>query len=145
MSYFCFSYTKLNINVISFILSIVFTIICAGFIFSLNKVVFNTKFSGYYENTNELGIYSLSENNVIYNPEKTDIQLVGPNSSETLNSVLSNENIDENSLEEWKIEIPKINLVANISEGTSKELLDEFVGHFENTRKRFWKYRTCCT
>ena len=25
------------------------------------------------------------------------------------------------------------------------KLLDEFVGHFENTRKRFWKYRTCCT
>ena len=35
----------------------------------------------------------LSENNVIYNPEQTDIQLVGQNSSETLNSVLSNSNI----------------------------------------------------
>ena len=58
----------------------------------------------------------------------------------TLNNVevntLINEEVSENAQFEWKIEIPKIELVAYISEGTSKELLDEFVGHFENTRKR---------
>ncbi len=37
----------------------------------------------------------------------------------------------------WQIEIPKINLVAPISEGTSQEVMLEFVGHFENTSK--WK------
>ena len=46
---------------------------------------------------------------------------------------------------EWKIEIPKIELNANIAEGTSKEILDEFVGHFDNTRKRKWKYWPCRT
>lgn len=34
----------------------------------------------------------------------------------------------------WQIEIPKINLVAPISEGTSQEVMLEYVGHFENTK-----------
>ena len=33
----------------------------------------------------------------------------------------------------WKIEIPAISLVANISEGTDEETLNQFVGHFELT------------
>ena len=37
----------------------------------------------------------------------------------------------------WQIEIPKIDLVAPISEGTSQEVMLEFVGHIENTSK--WK------
>ena len=36
---------------------------------------------------------------------------------------------------EWKIEISKINLKANIAEGTTEEILDVFVGHFEETPK----------
>ncbi len=48
------------------------------------------------------------------------------------------ESNEENKSEEteeniWQIEIPKINLVAPISEGTSQEVMLEFVGHFENT------------
>ncbi len=35
----------------------------------------------------------------------------------------------------WQIQIPKINLIANISEGTTNEILNEFVGHFEETAK----------
>lgn len=37
---------------------------------------------------------------------------------------------------EWKIEIPQIELVANIAEGTNKKILDAFVGHFEGTKRR---------
>ena len=36
---------------------------------------------------------------------------------------------------QWKITIPKISLKAEISEGTSKEIMDKFVGHFEETTK----------
>ena len=39
-------------------------------------------------------------------------------------------NIDENI---WQIEIPKIDLIAPIKEGTSQEVMLEYVGHFENT------------
>lgn len=37
----------------------------------------------------------------------------------------------------WQVEIPKIDLVAPISEGTSQEVMLEFVGHFENTS--YWE------
>lgn len=33
----------------------------------------------------------------------------------------------------WQIEIPKISLIANITEGTTKEVLNQYVGHFGNT------------
>jgi len=36
----------------------------------------------------------------------------------------------------WQIEIPKISLIATISEGTTKEVLKQYVGHFENTPKQ---------
>ena len=30
----------------------------------------------------------------------------------------------------WKIEIPKISLIADIKDGTTKEVLNQYVGHF---------------
>jgi len=39
-------------------------------------------------------------------------------------------------IERWQIEIPKISLTATISEGTTKEILNQYVGHFENTSKQ---------
>lgn len=45
----------------------------------------------------------------------------------------SNDETSENFI--WKIEIPKIELDAVISEGTSDEILNEYIGHFEETKK----------
>lgn len=39
-------------------------------------------------------------------------------------------------IERWQIEIPKISLNAVIAEGTSKEILNQYIGHFENTSKQ---------
>lgn len=39
--------------------------------------------------------------------------------------------------DEWKVEIPKIELIAPISEGTTQEVMMEYVGHFSSTA--FWK------
>ena len=36
----------------------------------------------------------------------------------------------------WKIKIPQISLEASISEGTGKEVMDKYVGHFEETSKK---------
>ena len=41
------------------------------------------------------------------------------------------------NLEEWKIEIPKIALNANIAEGTTNEILNQYVGHFDTTSKEY--------
>ena len=35
----------------------------------------------------------------------------------------------------WQIKIPRISLIAPISEGTTKEIIAQKVGHFENTSK----------
>ena len=37
--------------------------------------------------------------------------------------------------EYWYLEIPCINLKANIKEGTTKEIMDDYIGHFEETSK----------
>lgn len=37
---------------------------------------------------------------------------------------------------EWKLEIPAIDLIANISEGTDEKILDKYIGHFEETQKQ---------
>lgn len=44
--------------------------------------------------------------------------------------------VDDFDTKEWKIRIPKIELDADISEGTSESVLDYFVGHFSETS--FW-------
>lgn len=45
------------------------------------------------------------------------------------------EKAEENKENEWYLEIPCINLKANIKEGTSKEVMDDYIGHFEETKK----------
>lgn len=41
----------------------------------------------------------------------------------------------EEKEEIWQIEIPKISVKAPISEGTTKEILNQYVGHFQTTSK----------
>ncbi len=53
-----------------------------------------------------------------------------------LDNVSNNENNLENQISncsEWYIEIPKIGLKAEISNGTDQETLNSFVGHFDET------------
>lgn len=45
-------------------------------------------------------------------------------------------NLEENESYEWKLEIPKIELSAEIAEGTSENILNEYIGHFESTNKK---------
>lgn len=42
---------------------------------------------------------------------------------------------------DWHLEIPCINLSANIEEGTAKEIMDKFIGHFEESKK--WIGNVC--
>lgn len=53
-------------------------------------------------------------------------------------NTISNSNILKeekiiNDLPKWSLEIPKINLKANIEEGTSEAVLNRNIGHFEET------------
>lgn len=56
------------------------------------------------------------------------------------NSKVIVQNLSQNTNDEtiylWQIEIPKINCIANISEGTDEKTLDKYVGHFEESKRR---------
>ena len=57
-----------------------------------------------------------------------------------IQAIEQNEILEKNTEEEkeitWQIEIPKISLIAKISEGTTEEILNQYVGHFENTSRK---------
>ncbi len=98
---------------------------------SFNRVNFNAEIKRYYLSTNEN--ISISNNigiitNMKNNEEKNNIK------NENLIKIENSEfNGEEINIEFWKIEIPKINLTADISNGTTPEILNKFVGHFEQT------------
>jgi len=48
---------------------------------------------------------------------------------------LSQESYTRNVHSLWQLQIPKIGLVAEVAEGTSEQILNDFIGHFENTEK----------
>ncbi len=76
------------------------------------------KVKGYY-----LKFKNSKENNIENNIDNT-IEIKPKEFKET----------EDNNYEDiWQLEIPKINLTAPIAEGTSQEVMQEFVGHFENT------------
>ncbi len=52
---------------------------------------------------------------------------------EKTNEVVEEKTEDEKNT--WYLEIPKINLKADIKEGTTKEIMEDYIGHFEETKK----------
>lgn len=83
------------------------------------------------KNNNESN--SINNNNQT-NETDTDY-LEKNNESKNLNKVQES-NIENRTINNtWQIKIPKINLIANIQEGTDKETLNKYVGHFEETQK----------
>ncbi len=123
-------YSTCYINIVSLII----TIIISFFINNLptnflsHKAVFKAEFSANSnkaENSNNL---ENSEN--LYNFENQQ-------KTEQINSNLNS--IQNNEI--WYLEIPNINLKANIKEGTEKETMNKFIGHFETSKK--WAGNVC--
>ena len=56
------------------------------------------------------------------------------NIMEQRNEIIS-ENVQTEEQSIWQIEIPEISLNANIVEGTTAEILNKNIGHFEETQK----------
>lgn len=124
-----FRYTTLYINAISLCISII--LLCFGNFLSSN-INFVNKDSNLEAQT-ELKLESNSENqennsNII----NENMHLLEDSSTQT-NDESNIDVLQEESL--WYLEIPNINLKANIEEGTSKEIMDDYIGHFEETSK----------
>lgn len=107
------NFSHKNILLISFIISILI------FIF-FNQIFFKNQ-NKFFENSLEKII-----------PDNIEIELKTPNNTVVISEQYQN-NIDTQKI--WQIEIPKINLVAPIAEGTSANVMNEYVGHFEETPK----------
>ena len=107
------NFSHKNVLLISFIISILI------FIF-FDQIFFKNQ-NKFFENSLEKII-----------PDNIEIELKTPNSTVAISEQYQN-NIDTQKI--WQIEIPKINLVAPIAEGTSTNIMNEYVGHFEETPK----------
>ena len=120
-------YTSRYINIVSFIFSIIICIM-------LNSTIANINFK-----SSKLKVGFTSENQV-FNQNTPNIQKHqnNYNSNNSSNNIL-NSNISKQlstkseGKVEWYIEIPRISLKAPITEGTTKEILDNYVGHFEES------------
>ena len=116
-------YTNTFINVLTFIISI-------SIFFIINFCYSNLDFLS--QKASLKAGFTVNKNNI----EASDIQT----SNEINSNVQNQENIDNyigqtrDRSENWYIEIPSISLKAEIQEGTTKEIMDKYVGHFEETQ-----------
>lgn len=120
-------YTSRYINTVSFIFSIIICII-------LNSTISNINFK-----SSKLKVGFTSENQ-FFNQNIQNIQnhQSNYNSNNSPNNILNSNIAKQISTKserkvEWYIEIPTISLKAPITEGTTKEILDNYVGHFEES------------
>lgn len=116
------NFTKRYVNTISIIISIIL-------FYLINFYIISTK---------EIDSVSINSNQ-----EQTQLEQEKDFTKETTNKESTNEfNSNDKSTKEsnqktanWRIEIPIIGLNAPIAEGTTQEIMNEYVGHFEETNK----------
>lgn len=118
-----FRYTALYINIISLFISIVIFCLLNFFISNWETLTENSNFKAGFEVIGE----NQETTNVSFSSDQSEDE-----SKDKVNCEKTNE---ENIMSEWYLEIPSINLKANISEGTSKAVMDDYIGHFEDTPK----------
>ncbi len=123
--------TKKYVNTVSLIISILVFYFLNDYIISINKFNSN-KVNDFYQYQPQI---EQSKNSINNTNELHIGNIVSQKVEENINSTEQNSTKENIELKKWKIEIQNINLEAPISEGTSKEVMDEYVGHFEETPK----------
>ncbi|MCI8411988.1 MAG: class D sortase [Clostridia bacterium] len=115
-----FKYTTRCINITSFIISMIIFFILNLFYSNFDQIARYTSFrAGFSVDEVIEDMPNLQQNQDSQKPE--DIQINSDSVKE--------ENYD------WCLEIPNIDLKAQISEGTTKEVMDKFIGHFEESSR----------
>ena len=116
-------YTKRYVNIVSLIITIIIFITTNQMkTFKINTIPISNLFK---RNSVLVELSSININQ----KTKEDTPLIENRNQE------NNETKKKKKNTNWKIVIPKISLEAEISEGTRKEVMDKFVGHFEETTK----------
>lgn len=121
-------YSKRSINGLSLLLSVVISLI----LISLQIVFFPQISPSPFREWGKRSDYVKVQLEI--NPIEEETQeenSIGsqPIESETSTLLSTNDNISS----DWYIEIPSISLTADIKEGTTKEVMNSYVGHFEET------------
>ena len=119
-------YRESTINIISFFISIVIFFLLEFFIFYFSEPTlkiqanFNSTVSEQQEIDTSNEIKQVTE-------EVTNTIQTLPKDQSSVEMEKQNSN--------WYLEIPVIGLSANIAEGTDKEVMEAYIGHFEETSK----------
>ena len=101
-----FRYSSIYINLVSFFISLIIFVVIQLFFSNYDTFTNTSSLKAGFEVEN-----TIQETNTYENIEE---------------ETEAKENI-------WYLEIPKINLKADIKDGTTKEIMDEYIGHFEET------------
>ncbi len=115
-----FRYSTIYINIISFIITIIIYISTNLFISNYSNFSQKSTLKAGFE------VEDITQNNNLKMSEEKNAEPIEENVE------LNQKVIDE---PEWALKIQKINLEAKINEGTTKEVMDEYIGHFEETPK----------
>lgn len=115
-----FRYSTIYINIISFIITIIMYISTNLFISNYSNFSQKSTLKAGFE------VEDITQNNNLKMSEEKNAEPIEENVE------LNQKVIDEL---EWALKIQKINLEAKINEGTTKEVMDEYIGHFEETPK----------
>lgn len=126
------SYTTRYVNIVSLLITIIIYFFLIQMDIFIKKFDFDINLISNIFKRNTILVELNSSN--INQDTKEDIKIQNniPQTN-TQEKELNVEKAEKNS--NWKIIIPKISLEAEISEGTSKEIMDRYVGHFEKTSK----------
>lgn len=125
-----FKYSTLYINTVSFFISILIFFFINFFISNFDSMMNNSNFKVGFEVVDK----SQNTTNVFFSSEQ-EFNHSKEENLNNFNNANDNNLLDENQSILWYIEIPSINLKAEIQEGTSKEVMENYVGHFEETSK----------
>ena len=134
-----FQYTKIGIYCISFFITILVFVTINIYFFQRNKIAYLNFNSAFIPGQNQIN--RLQEKDTLLSKEQNtleEIKNTKENRQEDENVKLTKEikmQMKETGTD-WEIRIPKINLIAQIEESISKEVMNRSVGHFEETRKK---------
>lgn len=122
-------YTKRYVNILSLLITILIYIFFSKSNLILNKIDLDS----------HLISSILKKSSVLVELNSSNINQETKDDSEIQNNypiTQTKEKLETTEENNWKIIISKISLEANISEGTRKETMDKYVGHFEETSKK---------
>ena len=124
------SYTSRYINIVSSLITILIFILLTKSNIIFNKIDFTPHSISNILKKNPI-LVELKTNNI--NKETKEEN----NNQQNNYSIINTKDKKEDTKEiKWKLKIPKISLEAEISEGTSKEVMNKYIGHFEETSKK---------